>query len=410
MNQLATIQEGINELKQGNMLIVIDSPERENQGDIIFAAESATAERITFLLNKCRGMICVPITKEKARQLDLPLMVSYRDNTEQTSVNFTVTVDAQDVTDYGISAGDRALTIRTIAKQETKPADLVRPGHIFPLLARDGGILERDGHTEATIDLIKLAGLNPVGVLAEVLNDKGEVANLAELFEFAKENNIKIVSILDLMTHMEKHPFTDKSHEVSDIIKKASTYLPTKSANFHMSVYTSVTDSREHVALTLGDIKKKPALVRLHSQCLTGDTLESLKCDCRDQLHESMKKITEAGSGVIIYLNQEGRGIGLTNKIKAYALQEEGHDTLEANTLLGLPADGRSYKIAADILKDLGVTTIDLLTNNPDKEQQLEAHGITINNRVPLEINPNDTNKNYLITKKKRFGHKLTRV
>ncbi len=410
MNQLATIQEGIHELQQGNMLIVIDSPDRENQGDLIFAAESATAERITFLLNKCRGMICVPITKEKARQLDLPLMVSYRDNTEQTSVNFTVTVDAHDVTDYGISAADRALTIRTIADQENKPTELVRPGHIFPLLARDGGILERDGHTEATIDLIKLAGLNPVGVLCEILNEKGDVANLAELFEFARENNIKIVSILDLMTHMEKHKSEMPPHEVSDIIKKASAHLPTNHANFHISVFTSVTDRREHVALTYGDIQKSPVLVRVHSQCLTGDTLESLRCDCREQLHESMKQVKEAGAGIIIYLNQEGRGIGLTNKIKAYALQEEGHDTFEANKLLGLPADGRNYKIAADILKNLGITTIDLLTNNPEKEQQLQKYGIKINKRISLEVKPNKINKQYLKTKKERFGHKLTQV
>ena len=409
MNDFNSIPQALEDLKRGKMLIVLDDPKRENQGDLILAAEAVTTDKINFLLNHCRGQICVPITQEKANQLELPLMVEPVRNTEKTGVNFTVTVDWKQVTSFGISAKDRTNTIKAIAGPETEPEDLVRPGHIFPLLAKDGGILEREGHTEATIELLKLANLLPTGVLCEILNDEGEVANFTELKEFTRKWDIKMITIPDLIAFVKSLDQV-KNKKTVKVIKKITSTLPTKFGKFQLSVYQSTVDNREHAVLSIGDLKEKPILVRIHSQCLTGDTLLSLKCDCREQLHRSMQMISKKGEGIILYLNQEGRGIGLTQKIKAYALQDQGLDTVEANHALNLPNDARDYSIASDILHDLGVSEIILLTNNPDKIEQLEKYGIKIIKRLPLETIPNELNIRYLTIKKQKLGHLLTNV
>ncbi len=409
MSTFATIPQAIEELRKGNMLIVVDSPNRENQADIIFPAELVTEEKITFLMNVCKGFICVPLTMKKAAQLDLPLMVSKQNNTETTGVNFTITVDAKNVTDFGISAADRCKTIRYLADDNTKPSDLVRPGHMFPLLAAENGLKERQGHTEATVTMCELAGFSSCGVLCEILNNDGTVAQPADLQKFAETYRIKMISITDLVTYVQKNK--KSILEITQtVIKKASSTLPTQYGQFTLTVYTSFIDNREHVVLTMGDVHNQPVLTRIHSQCLTGDTLASLRCDCGEQLHESMKRIQQQGKGIILYLNQEGRGIGLSNKIKAYALQDKGLDTVEANTQLGFAPDMRDYKIAADILQDLGIKKIQLLTNNPDKQNQLTQYGIEIIKRIPIEITPNDINKKYLMTKKNKFGHQLDQV
>jgi 3,4-dihydroxy 2-butanone 4-phosphate synthase / GTP cyclohydrolase II len=406
-NKLSTIEEAIEDLKAGKMLIVVDNPDRENQGDIILPAQFATTESINFLLNECRGMICVALTKEEALRLDLPLMVPPIDTTEKTRVQFTVTVDSKDVTAYGISSADRAKTIQTLGSPASIATDLVRPGHVFPLLARDGGVLERQGHTEATTDLCRLAGFAPVGVLCEVLKSDGEPARLTELMEFGKKHNLKVISVSDLHEFLGKNPLKKPS---SLCIKKtASANLPTKYGTFAMSVYKSIIDNREHVALVLGE-PKGIMLTRLHSKCVTGDTLHSEKCDCGPQLQKSMDQIHTAGAGVILYLDQEGRGIGLTNKIRAYALQEKGLDTVEANIALGFNVDERNFMIAGEMLCDLGIRKIKLLTNNPEKLSSLEGFGIEIVEHVPLETEPNETNKEYLSTKKNKLGHDLKLV
>lgn len=407
-NTFSTIQEGIEELKKGNMLIVVDGKDRENQGDIILPAQSMNTKRANFLIKECRGLFCVPLTQAKAVQLDLPLMVSPLDNTEKLKCAFTVSVDTKDVTSFGISAKDRAHTVKQLVSSKAKPDDFVRPGHVFPLMAVDGGVLERDGHTEATIDLITLAGFEPVGVLSEILADDGETATLPELVKFGKKHNLKIVSINDLISYLTEHK---KQAIISPSISRtAKSTLPTDYGEFGIYVYKSIKDNREHVALVKGNVKGKTVPVRLHSQCITGDTFHSQKCDCGGQLEKSLKMICKNGSGILLYLNQEGRGIGLTNKIKAYALQEKGLDTAEANIALDLPIDARDYNTAAEILKDLGISRIELLTNNPDKMLQVEMYGIEIIKRIPLEIEPNKYNKEYLEVKKQKFHHQLTEV
>jgi len=426
MNAFSSIPEALEELRKGNMIIVVDSPQRENQADIIFPAELVTEEKINFLMQVCRGFICVPITTQKALQLDLPLMVARQYNTEKTGVNFTVTVDAKNVIDFGISALDRVKTIQTIARKTAKPIDLIRPGHVFPLLVAENGLHERQGHTEATVALCELAGFQPCGVLCEVLNPDGNVAKGTELIEFAGKYKLKMVSIPDLVTYVKQQkqtrlrPADAKAMagkqgsggqvEKSSVMQETISSLPTKYGTFKISVYKSLTYDQEHALLTMGNISKQPVLTRIHSQCLTGDTLFSLKCDCGEQLQQSMQKISQEGKGIIIYLNQEGRSIGLVNKIKAYALQDKGYDTVEANEQLGFDADMRDYKIAAEILKDLGISQIRLLTNNPDKEHQLAEYGIEIVERIPLEIAPNSINNGYLRTKKQKLKHKLELV
>lgn len=403
MNQFIPIPKALEILKKGSMLIVVDSPDRENQGDLIFPAETATDGKVNFLLRECRGMICVAITREAASRFSLPLMVLQTDNTETTRVQFTVTVDAATVTSFGISASDRATTIRMLANASAKSADFVRPGHVFPLLARDGGILERPGHTEAAAELCKRAGFFPSGVLCEILQEDGEVARLSKLVQFGKKHAIPIVSINDLIDYAKKHPLLKPAYQTVLPVAKAT--LPTEYGTFQLTVYRDTFDGREHLALSMK--KKEPVLTRIHSQCMTGDIFHSLKCDCHAQLHESLRLIGKKKEGVLIYLNQEGRGIGLTNKIRAYALQEKGFDTVEANHQLGFASDERSYRVGADILKHLGISSIRLLTNNPDKTSQLIRHGITIKEVLPLEIPPHQLNYDYLRVKKQKLGHTL---
>ncbi len=403
--KINTIEEGIAELKAGRMLIVVDSPDRENQGDLIFPAELATTEMVNFLLNHSRGMICTALTSAEAKRLSLPLQVPPIHATEKTKVQFTVTVDSKDVTAFGISSEDRAKTIRTLSDPKSVPTDLVRPGHVFPLLARDGGVVERQGHTEATVDLCRLAGFSPVGVLCEILLPNGEPARLPELIEFGNTHGLKIVSVEDLKTYVEKNPLP--KIVTTTVVKEAQAKLPTDYGVFTMYAYTSTIDGKEHLALVMGDIKKG-MLTRIHSECVTGDALGSRTCDCGPQLKKAMQTIGEHGSGIILYLNQEGRGIGLVNKVKAYALQQEkGLDTVEANVALGFAVDERNFKIAADILTDLSVSSIRLMTNNPEKMQVLKYAGIVIDEHVPLQITPHETNAGYLKVKKEKLGHIL---
>lgn len=402
MKPFCSIPKAIKELKKGNMLIVVDSPDRENQGDLIFPAESVTPERISFLINNCRGMICVAMTKKQVINLGLPLMVSPIDNTETTNVQFTLTVDAKDVTSFGISASDRTKTIKLLANSRSKPGDLVRPGHVFPLLARDGGVRERAGHTEATVELARLAGFSPVGALCEILNKKGEVAALPELIKLSKKFGIQIVSIKDLIAYVKNN--SSKLFSGQTVVKTAFSTLPTDYGVFQLIIYRSILDNREHIVLRMGKKTNKPVLTRIHSQCITGDTFSSRKCDCGAQLDQSLRLISKDKQGLLIYLNQEGRGIGLTNKIKAYALQEEGLDTVEANEALGLPIDAREYGIAAEILHDLNISKISLLTNNPQKAEQLRVLNIDITQH-PLEMNYHKDNKAYLKIKKEKLGH-----
>ncbi len=400
-----SLQVVIENLKKGKGVIVVDAPERENQGDLIFPAQKITPKDVNFLLKYCRGLICVAITKEQAKRLKLPLMVSPLEMTEPTGVQFTVSCDAKNLKSFGISAEDRAKTIKTLANPKAKAEDLVRPGHVFPLLARDGGLLERQGHTEAGIDLMRLAGLFPAAVLCEILNEKGKVASLSQLKRFSKKFKLPIIFISQILSFLKKNPLSPLSSEI--IFKEAFCHLSTKYGKFKLIVYRSILDNKEHIALVKGKIEKeKPILTRIHCQCQTGEVFFSLKCDCREQLKESLRLISKKKRGILIYLSQEGRGIGLANKIKAYLLQEKGLDTVEANKALGFPPDLRDYEISAQILKDLGANKIELLTNNPQKIENLEKMGIKVIKRIPLFC-PSKTNKEYLKTKKEKLGHLL---
>lgn len=408
--KLASIAEGIEELKKGNMLIVKDNEHRENQADIIFPAETVSNEKINFLIKECRGLVCVPLTSQKAVSLNLPLMLPPEENEEKLSCNFTQSVDAANVTSYGISASDRTLTVRTILNPRAKPEDILKPGHVFPLLAKEGGVIERNGHTEAAVELSVLSGYLPVGVLCEILQDNGEVAKNENLENFAKKFSLKSISIDDLITYRKKYPLKTLSLK-SQLKHSAMAKLPTEYGLFEIRIYKTILDSKEHIALTMGNLESpEPILVRIHSQCVTGDTLHSLRCDCGEQLQKSLQIISKNKRGVLIYLNQEGRGIGLTNKIKAYDLQEKGLDTVEANHQLGFPADIRSYKIAAEILEDLNISKIKLLTNNPDKIKELKKYGIKNIERIDIESLPIKYNRKYLLTKKNKLGHLLTKV
>lgn len=408
MKYFSTIEQAITELKQGHMLIVIDQQDRENQGDLILSSHAVTASKINFMLRNSGGMICVPLTKQQIIQFELPLMVASEHNTEATGVNFTVSVDAKKVSSFGVSASDKALTIATLSNPKAKPQDLVRPGHVLPLLSVDEGILERQGHTEATIELLQLAGLYPVGVLCEILKHNGEVAKISELVKFSKKFNLKMVSIADLISFVKKNS-PARLTPISSVVKKAASLLPTKYGFFQMIIYHSIYEDAEHVLLRLDRKNGQTPLVRIHSKCLSGDTFSSLRCDCGGQLNQSLRRIGKAG-GLVLYLNQEGRGIGLINKINAYSLQDQGIDTVEANLHLGFPIDNRDYKVAADILRDLDITKIKLLSNNPQKKTELEKFGIKVANLVPIEIAPNKINRSYLLAKKQKLGHRLTRV
>ncbi len=389
-----TTEEAIEEIKSGRMIILVDDEDRENEGDLVIAAQFVTPEAINFMAKYARGLICFPAEKEILDRLDLDLMVESEDPFRTA---FTVSIDAKHGTTTGISAADRALTIQTAIKPDAKPEDFVKPGHVFPLVAKKGGVLVRAGHTEGSVDLAKMAGI------CEIMNEDGSMARTEQLIEFANRHNIKIATIADIIEYRMR---TEKL-----IKRQASAHLPTKYGDFEIIVYTNSIDNYEHVALVKGHISPdEPVLVRVHSSCLTGDILGSLRCDCGDQLHTAMKMVEKAGKGVVLYMQQEGRGIGLSNKIKAYKLQDEGYDTVEANEKLGFKADLRNYGIGAQMLVDLGVRKMRLMTNNPKKIVALKGYGLEVVERVPIEIEPNDINKCYLSVKKTKMGHILNKV
>lgn len=398
-SQLNTIEEAIEAIRNGELIIVVDDEDRENEGDFVGAAEKMTPELVNFMARYGRGLICAPLTEERCTELDLEMMVA--SNTSLHSTPFTVSVDllTKGCT-TGISASDRAKTLVALADPTTRPDELGRPGHIFPLRARSRGVLQRAGHTEAVVDLTRLAGLNPAGVLVEIMNEDGTMARLPELLEISKKFNMKIISIEALIQYRLKYEsLVEKGEEVN---------MPTEYGDFHLIPFRQVSNGLEHIALIKGTWEEnEPILVRMHSSCMTGDIFGSKRCECGEQLHKAMQAIEEAGKGAIVYMNQEGRGIGLMNKIRAYKLQEEGLDTVDANLHLGFKADERDYGVGAQILRDLGVTKIRLMTNNPVKRIGLEAYGLSIIENIPIEITTNPYNEYYMKTKKERMGHTL---
>jgi 3,4-dihydroxy 2-butanone 4-phosphate synthase / GTP cyclohydrolase II len=395
----ATIPEAIHDIALGRIVIVVDDADRENEGDLIVAAEKVTPETIAFMVRYTSGVICMPVLGERLDELHIPLMVEA--NTDHQGTAFTVSVDARRGVTTGISAADRAMTIRTLIDPATLPEDVLRPGHIFPLRYREGGVLRRAGHTEAAVDLARLAGLYPAGVLCETVNDDGTMARLPDLARFAKDHNLRLISIADLIEYRRRREVL--------VERVATATIPTSWGEFRTYAYESVVDGRTHVALVLGEIGDgADVMTRVHSECLTGDVFGSLRCDCGSQLERAFELIGKEGRGVVLYIRgHEGRAIGLTHKLRAYELQDQGRDTVEANIELGFAADQREYGIGAQILTDLGVRTMRLLTNNPDKRAGLEGHGLSIVERIPLETEPTPHNIGYLRTKAEKLGHLL---
>jgi len=391
-----TIEEALEDIREGRMILVVDDEDRENEGDLLMAAEKVTPESVNFMATYGRGMICVPMTEENARRLELDLMVER--NTESMKTAFTVTVDHKSST-TGISAFERANTIKELANPASVSSDFTRPGHIFPLIARDGGVLKRSGHTEAAVDLARMAGLHPAGVICEVMNDDGTMARVPQLFEFAKMHGLKIITIEELIKYRRKNEKL--------VTAAAKAKLPTEYGEFEIIAYENTINGEHHIALVKGHLSNpdEPVLVRVHSECLTGDAFHSLRCDCGEQLNAALRQIRDEGRGVLLYMRQEGRGIGLVNKIRAYALQDKGKDTVEANELLGFAPDLREYGVGAQILYDLGIRKIRLLTNNPKKIIGLSGYGLEIVERVPIQIEANEVNKFYIRTKKEKMGH-----
>jgi 3,4-dihydroxy 2-butanone 4-phosphate synthase/GTP cyclohydrolase II len=399
MYKLNTIEEAIDDFREGKFLIVVDNADRENEGDFIVAAEKVTPEKINFMLTHGRGVLCAPITEERCEELELDLQVSQ--NTSFFETPFTVSVDKiGGGCTTGVSMFDRAQTILALANPATNPADLARPGHINPLRARTRGVLRRSGHTEATVDMARLAGLYPAGALIEIINEDGTMARMPQLLEVAEKFNIKIISIHDLIAYrLQTESLVERGEEVD---------MPTKDGHFRLIPFRQTSNGLEHIVLIKGAIEKdEPILVRVHSSCMTGDIFGSMRCECGDQLHSAMQLIEKEGKGVVLYLNQEGRGIGLMNKIKAYKLQEEGLDTVEANLHLGHKADERDYGVGAQILRQIGVSKMRLISNNPVKRVGLEAYGLTVVENVPIEVALNPYNEFYMRTKKERMGHIL---
>ena len=396
---ISTIQEAIDDIRGGKMVILVDDEDRENEGDLCMAAQFVSPETINFMARYGRGLICLSLSEEMADKLNLQPMV--QENKARFGTAFTISIEARNGVTTGISAADRATTIKTAVNPEAKPEDLVSPGHVFPIRARKGGVLVRTGQTEGSVDLCRLAGLTPAGVICEIMKDDGTMARMPDLEVFAREYNLKIVTIADLIDY--------RMQNESLIRRVAQATIPTcYGGDFNIIVYENDVDQMQHIALVKGEIEKgDEVLVRVHSECLTGDIFASKRCDCGDQLHCAMKMVEQEGKGVIVYMRQEGRGIGLVNKIKAYALQEEGQDTVEANIALGFKPDLRDYGIGAQILVDLGVHKMRLMTNNPKKIVGLEGYGIEITKRVPLEIHPNENNIRYMQTKQKKMGHLL---